>query len=186
MVTSGYGPIWLDTAVHLWFDRIIRSTPYGPHAMAVHALYGPHTGIFIVFHILRNPYRACAGPARMPYGTIIDTLGNWHSQNLQKSHTGPSRFLHGRFMGCLRYLNPYGAGKLIMHALKLYGPGTVRQNSYGATRGLYRPVSPRTFFVQNSPGTARMGPRSVMWLGHKTQCRQPAYLFYLLMWPYVC
>ena len=36
--------------------------------------------------------------------------------------------------GCLRALNPYGTRKLIMHALKLYGPRTERQNSYRAVR----------------------------------------------------
>ena len=39
-----------------------------------------------------------------------------------------------------------------MHALKLYGPRTGRQNSYGARAG---PVSGRTIFVQNSPYGAR-------------------------------
>ena len=77
--------------------------------------------------------------------------------------TGPLRSPHGLFTGCLGYQNPYGARKLIMHAWKLYGPRTVRQNSYGARAG---PVSERTIFVQNSPGTARTGPGSVMWLGH--------------------
>ena len=39
--------------------------------------------------------------------------------------------------GCLRALNPYGVRKLIMHALKLYGPRTERQNSYRAVRVPY-------------------------------------------------
>ena len=39
-----------------------------------------------------------------------------------------------------------------------------RQNSYGAARA--SPMSGRTIFVQNSPGTARTGPGSVMWLRH--------------------
>ena len=42
-----------------------------------------------------------------------------------------------------------------MHALKLYGPRTGRQNSYGAARG---PVSGRTIFVQNNLWTAREQP----------------------------
>ena len=50
-------------------------------------------------------------------------------------------------------LNPYGARKLIMHALKLYGTRTGRENSYGAAR------RGRTIFVQ----TARTGPGSVMY-----------------------
>ena len=48
--------------------------------------------------------------------------------------TGPLRSPHGLFTGCLRPLTPYGGHKLIMHALKLYGPCTGRQNSYGAVR----------------------------------------------------
>ena len=50
------GPVRLDTAVHLWFGRMIRRTPRVPRAMPVRASYGPRTGIFNVFHILRDPY----------------------------------------------------------------------------------------------------------------------------------
>ena len=82
----------------------------------------------------------------------------------------PVRFPHGMFTGCLKSLNPYGARKLIMHALKLYGPRTGRQSSYGAARG---PCGPREWTYDfcskqpvNSPGTARMGPGSVMWPRH--------------------
>ena len=31
------------------------------------------TEIFSVLHILRDPYEARAGPARVPYGSITDT-----------------------------------------------------------------------------------------------------------------
>ena len=50
------GPVWLDTAVYLWFGWIIRRTPRVPHAIPVRASWGPRTGIFNVFHILRDPY----------------------------------------------------------------------------------------------------------------------------------
>ena len=65
MVTSGYGPCmaW-HTVEHLWFDRIIRRTPDGPRAMHIWVSYGPRTGISNVFHILRDPNRAHAGPVR--------------------------------------------------------------------------------------------------------------------------
>ena len=63
--------------------------------------------------------------------------------------TDPLQSQHGLFTGCLWSLNPYGARKLIMHVLKLYGPRTA---PHGAPTG---PVSGRTISVKNSPGTAR-------------------------------
>ena len=57
-----------------------------------------------------------------------------------------------------------------MLALKLYGPRTGRQNSYGAARG---PCGPREWTYDfsskqpgNSPGSTSTGPGTVMWLGH--------------------
>ena len=172
------GPVRLNTAVYLWFGSIIRMTPRVPRAVPARASCGPRTGNFNVFHILRDPYGARAGPTRVSYGALTDTQGNWHKQNWQKSRTvvvscrtGPVRFPYGLFTGCLKYLNPYGARKLIMHALKLYGPRTGRQNSYGAARA---PCGPREWTYNfcskqpvNSPGTVRTGPGSVMWLRHK-------------------
>ena len=58
------GPVRLDTAVHLWFGRILRRTPRVPRAMPLRASYGPRTGIFNVFHILRDRYGARKGPTR--------------------------------------------------------------------------------------------------------------------------
>ena len=142
--------------------------------MPVRAPHGNHQ----CFSYPTGPVRGRAGPARVPYGSLADTQGNWHNQNWQNSRTGvvfgrtgPLRAPQGLFTGCLQYLNLYGARKLIMHALKLYGPHTGRQNSYGAARGRAGPVSGRTIFVQNSPGTARTGPGSVMWLRHKSAHR---------------
>ena len=82
------GPLRLDMAVHLWFGWIIRRTPRVPHVVPFRASYGPRTGIFNIFHILRDPYGARAWPARVPYGALADTQGNWHNQNWHKSHTG--------------------------------------------------------------------------------------------------
>ena len=104
-------PYGLDTAVYWWFGWIIRMTPRVPRAVPVRASYGPRTGIFNVFHILLDPYGARAGPARVPYGALTDTQGNWHNQNWQKSRTGvvfcstgpygprtgPARAVHGLF-----------------------------------------------------------------------------------------
>ena len=70
-----------------------------------------------------SPCDARAGIAPAPYG-IFNIF-----------HILPLRSPHGLFTGCLQSLNPYGARKLIMHALKLYGLRTGRQNSYGAARG---------------------------------------------------
>ena len=79
------------------------------------------------------------------------------------ARTDPFRSPHGLFTGCLRSLNPYGSRKVIMHiyALKLYVPegGKIRTAPQGARAD---PVSGRTIFVQNGPGTARTGPGSVM------------------------
>ena len=43
--------------------------------------------------------------------------------------------------------------------------GKIRMAPHGVRAG---PVSGRTIFVQNSPGTARTGPGSVMWLRHQS------------------
>ena len=167
------GPVRLDASAYLWFGWIIRRTHQEPRAMPVRALLGPHTRIFNVFHILRAPYGARAWPARVPYGALMDTSGNWHNHDWQKSRTGvvfgcrgpirpltvPARAVHGLFTGCLQSLNPYGARKVMMHALKLYGPRTERQNSYCAARGARAgPVSGCTIFVQNSPWTTTRVP----------------------------
>ena len=131
-------PVRLDTAVHFWFGWMIRRTPWVPRAMPVRASYGPRKGIFHVFHILRDPY----GPVRDPQGRrmtpfrtrkVIDTARI--DKNPARASYLAVRSPHGLFMGCLGYQNPYGARKLIMHASKLYGPRTGRQNSYGAARG---------------------------------------------------
>ena len=144
MVTSGYGPMRLDTAAYLWFGWIIRSTPRVP----VRCPYGHRTGpargsMFFI------SYRTRTGPVRDPQGcrttplwtrkgidtTIIGKNPAWASYLAVRGRTGPLRFPHGLFTGWLQSLNLDGARKLIMLALKLYGPRTGRQNSYGAARG---------------------------------------------------
>ena len=70
------GPVRFDTDVYLWFGWIIRITPRVPPAMPVPASYGPRTGIFNVFHILRDPYGARSWPAKVPCGALTDTWGN--------------------------------------------------------------------------------------------------------------
>ena len=115
---------------------------------------------------VRQPYghvRELTPPelAKLPHGCRIWPYG---------ARTGPLRAPQGLFKGCLQYLNPYGTRKLIMHALNFYGPRTGRQNSSGAARGPCGPCEWTYDFCSkqsgNSPGTARTGPGSVMWLRH--------------------
>ena len=51
------GPVWFDTAVHLWFDRIIHRTSHRPRAMPVWAPHG---------NLQRFSYPT--GPVRAPQG----------------------------------------------------------------------------------------------------------------------
>ena len=162
------GPVRLDTAVYLWFGRLIRMTPRVPRAVPVWASYGPRTGIFNVFHIQRDPYGARAGPqgcrtAPLRTRKASDTtrIGKNPAQASYfavRARTGPLRFPHGLLTGCLKYLNPYGACKIIMHALTLYGPRTGRQIRTAPHGARVGPVSGRTIFNQNSLWTAREQP----------------------------
>ena len=102
------GPVRPDTSAYLWFGWMIRRTLRVPRAMPVRASCGPRTGIFNVFRILRDPYGARAGPARVPLRTRkgIDTtiMGN---HTLRASYlaargpygplTVPTRAVHGLF-----------------------------------------------------------------------------------------
>ena len=105
----------------------------------------------------------------------IDT--NRIGKNPARASYLAAQSLHRLFTGCLWFLNLYGARKLIMHALKLYGPRTGRQNSYGAARGLCGLYEWR----YDSLGTARMGPRSVMWLRHYSALDQV-----MVRWQAIC
>ena len=109
------------------------------------------------------------GAVRYPYGYVRELTQPEFAKiphGRRMWPCGPLAVPHGLFMGCLWYLNLYGARKFIMHALKLYWSRTGTQNSYTAPHVSHRgPVSGRIIFVQNSPGTARTGSR-VMWHGH--------------------
>ena len=107
---------------------------------------------------VRHPYRHIRELTQPELAKILHGRRIWPYEARKSSLRSPHRL----FMGCLRYLNPKGARKLIMHALKLYRPvrgGKIRMALHGARVG---PVSGRTIFVQKSPGTAPSGPRSVM------------------------
>ena len=148
MVTSGYGPRTV-LHVYLWFGWIIRRS------------HGARAGLCMTFR----------GAVRRPYAL-------WTRREIDTTRIGKNpawasslavRSPHGLFTGCLRSLNPYGARKLIMHALKLYGPrtgGKIRTAPHGARVGS---VNGRTIFVKNSP---RTGPGSVMWLRHYQRIKQ--------------
>ena len=113
----------------------------------------------------RGPCGTLQGAVRQPYGHVreltrpeLAKLPHWRRIRPYGARTGSLRSPHGLFLGFLRTLNPYGARKLIMHALKLYRPRTGRQirtARHGASAG---PVTGRTIFVQNSPGTGREQP----------------------------
>ena len=162
------GPVRLDTAGYLWFGWIIRRTPHWPlRCPARESLM-----IFISCNTRAGPVR---GPVRDPRGCHTVPLQTCSGIGTTRIGKNPARAsylsVRGPFTGCWRSINTYGARKLIMHALKIYGPYTRRQNSYGAARGPHGPREwPCDFcskqFV-NNPGTARTGPRSVMWLWHE-------------------
>ena len=159
------GPVRLATVVHLRFDRIIRRTPRVPLAMPARASHGNLQRFSYPTGPMRDPQGCRTTPLRTRKGIDTARIGKNPARASYLAVRGPYGTLrapHGLFTGCSRSQNPYGARKLIMHALKLYGHRTGRQNSYGAIRGPHG----RTIFVQNSPGTARTGPGSVMWLGH--------------------
>ena len=169
------GPVRLDTAAYLWFGWIIRRTPRVPRAMPVRASYARESSIFFISYgtrtgQVRDPQGCLVAPLRIRKGIDTSIIGKnpaRASYLTVRARMGPFRSPHGLFTGCLWSLNPYGSRKLIMHALKLYGPRTGRQNSYGAARGLCGPREWTYSFCSNSPGTARTGPGSVMWLRHE-------------------
>ena len=148
-------------------------TPYGHRA-------GPtrkSSMFFISYGTRTGPCRTLKGAVRQPYGHVRELTQPEmaklpHGRRIwpYEVRTGPLLAPKGLSTGCLQYINPYAARKLIMHALKLYGSRTGRQNSYGAARG---PCGPREWTYNfcskqpgKSPGTARTGPGSVMWPRH--------------------
>ena len=168
MVASGYGShtAWHGCILMVWLNNSQDSTgsPCDVRTGIVRAPYGNLQCFSYPTGPVRDPQGCRTAPLRARKGIDTAIIGK---------NSARASYLAVRGPGCLWYLNPYGARKLIMHALKLYGPRTERQNSYGAARG------PREWtydFCSNSPGTARTGPGSVMWLRqtcihmHATMC----------------
>ena len=116
-----------------------------------HQATGPvrlDTAVYLWFGwIIRMTPRVPSGvPVRASYGSRTGIFNVFH-------------ILWDPFTGCLKSLNPYSARKLIMHALKLYGPRTGRQNSYGAARV---PCGPREWtydFCSKQPVNSPYGAR---------------------------
>ena len=180
-ISPGHINYWSCMARHgcthmVWWNN----SPRVPCVMPARQSHGPRTIIFNVFNILREPCgnvrdpQGCrTTPLRTRKGIETTRIGKIPARASYMAVRGPYEPLtdpHGLFTGCLQYQIPFGARKLIMHALKLYGPRTGRQNSYGTAWG---PFGPREWTYDfcskqpgNSPGTARKGPGSVMWLGH--------------------
>ena len=160
------GPVRLDTAVHLWFGGMIRRTPRVPRTMPVRAPQGNLQCFSYPTRCVRGSCGTRKGAVRHPCGHVRELIQPKltkipHGRRIWPygARMGPLRSPHGLFKGCLGYQNPYGARKLIMHALKLYGPRTGRQNSYGAARG---PCGPREWtydFCSKQPGNSPYGAR---------------------------
>ena len=119
--------VWLNNS------QDSTGTPYDARTGIARA---PH-GNLQFFHILRGPRGTRKGAARRPCGHVRELT----QPELAKIPLGrricpygARAAPYGHRTGSLGYLNPYGAHKLIMHALKLYGSPTDRQNSYGAAR----------------------------------------------------
>ena len=150
MITSGYGPrtAW-HVCIHMvWLNDSQDST--GTPCDASTGTHGARTGIVRAPHgnlqcfsyptgPVQGPCATRKGAVRRPYRHVRELTQPQLAKIPHGSHiwlcgarTGPLRSSHGLFTGCLYYQNPYGPRKLIMHALKLYGPRTGRQNSYGA------------------------------------------------------
>ena len=155
------GPVRLDTAVHLWFGRLIRRTPRLSRAMPVRASCGPRKGILmfsISYGTRTGPCGTRNGAARHPYGHVRELIQSKltkipHGRRIWPygARTGPLRSPHGLLTDCLGYQNPYGTRKLTMHALKVDGPargGKIRTAPCGQREWTYD-------FCSNQPGNTR-------------------------------
>ena len=170
MVTLGYGPrtIYHDCTLMVWSNNSQDSmgTLCGAHTGIVQAPHGNLQCFSYPTGPVRGPCGTRKGAVRQPYGHVRELTQPELAKHprgrriwLYGARTGPLWALQGLFTGCLQFLNPYGARKLIMHALKLYGPRTGEQNSYGAARG---PCGPREWtydFCSKQPGNSPYGAR---------------------------
>ena len=159
MVTLGYGPrtVWHGCTLMVWSNDSQDSTgtPCGARTGIVRAPHGNLRCYTYPTGPVRGPCGTLKGVVRQPYGHVKE----FTQSELAKLPHGRRIWPYGLFPGCLRTQNPYGVRKLIMHALKLYGPRTGRQNSYGAARG---PNAPREWtynLCSKQPGNSPYGAR---------------------------
>ena len=122
----------------VWCPHVHRTGPAQESPMFFIS-YGTRTGP------VQDPQRCrttkiCKFPARASYVAI--------------------RAPHGLFMGCLRYLNPHGAHKLMTHALKLYGPRTERQHFLQRRTGPVQAPWVDVRFCWKQPGNSLIGTRA--------------------------
>ena len=99
------GPVRLDTAVHLWFGRIIRSSPRVHRVIPVRASYGPvreSSMFFISYGIrtgpLRDPQGCRTAPLRAGKGIDTTRIGKNPARASYLSVRGPYRLftdVHG-------------------------------------------------------------------------------------------
>ena len=144
MVTSGYGPCmaW-HTVEHLWFDRIICRTLDGP----VRCTYGCHTGISNVFHILRDPNRAHAGPARHRMALLWTCKGTDTTRICKNPVRDPLLFLHGLVTISKTHTGPHGAYDACIKTLR---GGKINTAPYGPHEWTYD-------FCSKQPGNSPYG-----------------------------
>ena len=83
------GLVWLDTAVHLWCDRMIRRTPHGPHAMPVVCHTGPARE-FPMFFISNGAYTV---PVQDPQGCRTTPLHTLKAIDTTRIYKNPARAL---------------------------------------------------------------------------------------------
>ena len=141
-------------------------TPCGARTGIVRAQHGNLQCFSYPTGPVRGPCGTRKGAVRQPYGHVRELTQPElaklpHGRRIWPygARTGLLRAPQGLFTDCLESLNPYGARKLIMHALKLYGPRTGRQNSYGPAQG---PCGPREWtydFCSKQPGNSPYGAR---------------------------
>ena len=160
----------LQTIVNV-FSRTLRWLRLMPQS---HPTTGPlrESPMFFISYGTRiGPCGTRNGAVRYPYGHVRE-LTQPEFEKIPHGRRmwpyGPLVVPHGLFMGCLWFRNPHGARKLIMHALKLYGSCTGRQNSYGATRVSYGSREWTYDFCLKQPGNstyreARGGGGGALW-----------------------
>ena len=122
------GPVRLDTAVHLWFGRIIRRTPRVPRAMPVRTSCGParESSMFFISYgtrtgPVRDPQGCPSAPLRTRKGIDTTRIGKKSHTGVVFGVTGPVRAPYGCHTRCSRDVYDLGLLKL---PLKL-GHGSV-------------------------------------------------------------